>query len=71
MTSFKFTRREKVILTIVGMLLLLRLIITLIIFAAIRLDPSSNDQSVVAATDTASSWAGANCGLAPSRRCNA
>lgn len=32
MNGFKFSRREKVILTIVGMLLLLRLIITLIIF---------------------------------------
>lgn len=32
MNGFKFSRREKVILTIVGLLLLLRLIITLIIF---------------------------------------
>lgn len=35
MNGFKFSRREKVILTIVGMLLLLRLIVTLIIFRCV------------------------------------
>lgn len=68
MNGYKFTRREKIILMILGIFLLIRLLITLIIFRC-RVDPYRPRQSLVAAIETGSPGLGTNCGLLPRRRC--